>query len=359
MEHCASSSACSRRMPLSRTGSRSFGSRGRVARPAPSNLDKFIENPTHTQTSLLLSQQNINLTSEAAVPATAFGRSVSRLRESALKPAAEPPDLEENDGLPLLGLPSTNRCVTDGIQKHAPPLAPEGKSYVLEPEKFEYGFVEPPKYRLVKDLAKPKNEFLQSPAERQQRMLFQKLTRDAKKQLHDDNQKEVRLLEQMKNAFPRGALNSECPVTENSLVYAPTIQAIDEKAWKKYTAAEQRHHDLLGNLSRVQYSKYDPLKEGEAAGPWTQEDKCFQSKSRVQGMNSFQISTKTHDVKASKPSRTQNIRNCQSKGRPYDIISGIGYEFLPPTVGERLDARQKRGSHPSLSSRFGVESIFS
>jgi len=326
-----------------------FGSRGMKSLPRPSSIDKFIENPPHTQTSLLLNQ-NAGFSSGAGAPATAFGRSVSRLRESNTKPQAPPADLEANDGLPLLGLPAVNRCVTESLQAHAPPVAPDGKKYILEPEKFAYGFVEPPKYRLVKDLG-DKKSFLQSPAERQQQMLFKKLTYDAKKQLHDDNQKEVRLVQQMRNQFPRGALNSECPVTDGSAVYADLIQNIDEKAWKKYSAAEQRHHDLLGNLSRVQYSKYDPIKDGEQAGPYQADDKFFQSKSRVDGFTSFQISTKTHDVKAIKACRTQNIRNCQTKGRAYDIISGAGYEYAGPSVPEKLESRHLRLMHPSLSSR--------
>lgn len=327
--------------------------RSSTSRPAPALMDKFIENPPHTQTSLLLERHNVSLNSGTAAQTIAFGRSVSRIRESALKPPAEPADLEANDGLPLLGLPTQQRRVTDHLQSHAPPEAPEGKKYILEPEKFAFGFVEPPKYRLVRDLAQPKNTFLQSPAERQQRMLFAKLTQDARKQLHGDNQKEVRLVEQMKKAFPRGALSSECPVSEGSAVYADQIQSIDEKAWKKYTGAEARHHDLLGNLSRVQYCKYDPLKDGEAAGPFMAQDKFFQSKSRVEGMDSFRISTKTHDVKAIKPSRTQNIRNCQTKGRPYDIISGVGFEFLPPSIPAKLESKHLRESHPSLCSRAG------
>ena len=166
--------------------------------------------------------------------------------------------------------------------------------------------------------------------------------------------KEVRLVQTMKTRFPRGALNSECPVTDGSEVYSDTIKNIDEKAWRKYSVAEARHHDLLGNLSMVQYSKYDPLKEGEAAGPYTCEDKFFQGKTRVDGMNSFQISTKTHDVKAVNHERTQKIRNCQTKGRSYDIISGAGYEFVKPSIEESMNAREMRGSHPSLSSRYGT-----
>lgn len=189
-------------------------------------MDKFIENPSHTQTSILLEQHNVNLNTATAGQTVAFGRSVSRLQSSSLKPPADPVDLDANDGLPLLGLPSQQRLVTDNLQSHMPPEAPDGKTYVLEPESFKFGFVEPPKYRLVKDLGQRKNTFLQSPAERQQRMLFTKLSQDARKQLHNDNQKEVRLVEQMKNAFPRGALSSECPVSEGSAVYADQIQVL-------------------------------------------------------------------------------------------------------------------------------------
>ena len=58
--------------------------------------------------------------------AQAFGRSVSKIRESNPE-AGPPPELEANDGLPLLGLPTNSKLVTDSLQKHAPPEAPEGK----------------------------------------------------------------------------------------------------------------------------------------------------------------------------------------------------------------------------------------
>jgi len=41
------------------------------------------------------------------------------------------------------------------------------------------------------------------------------------------------------------------------------FKAIDDKAWRNYAVAEARHRDLLDNLSHVQYTKYDPLKDGE------------------------------------------------------------------------------------------------
>jgi len=64
--------------------------------------------------------------STQAVGAQAFGRSVSQIRESNPE-AGPPPELEENDGLPLLGLPTNSKLVTDSLQTHAPPEAPEGK----------------------------------------------------------------------------------------------------------------------------------------------------------------------------------------------------------------------------------------
>jgi len=302
---------------------------------------------------MLLERHSMTLEGATAAQTIAFGRSTSKLQSSTLKKEVEPNDMEANDGLPLLGLPSQEKHVTDNLRSHAPPDAPDGKAYVLEPEAFKFGFVEPPKYRLVKDLGLKKQSFLQSPAERQQQMLYTKLRNDAKKQLHDDNSSEVRLVNQMQKAFPRGALSAECPVTEGSAVYAKEIQAIDERAWKKYSAAESRHHDLLGNLSRVQYSKYDPIKDGQDAGPYQADDKFFQSKNRVDGRNSFATSMNTHDVKDIKVGRTLNIRNNQTKGRAFDIISGARYEHLAPSIPGTLEPKHLRQSHPSLNSRTG------
>lgn len=325
----------------------------RTSKPAPNRMDKFIENPLHTQTSMLLSQHNASYDTGTAAQTIAFGRSVSRLRESSLKAPAPATDLEVNDGLPLLGLPTENRFVTDNLGANLPPELPDGKAYVLEPEAFRYGFVEPPKYRLVPDLGKSKESFLQSPAERQQRMIFQKLNQKAQKRIHDDTQKEVSLVNQMQQKFPRGALGAEAPVTDGSMVYAEDIKAIDDKAWKKYNAAESRHRDLLGNLSRVQYSKYDPIQDG-SHGVFQGPDKYFQSKCRVEGKDSFRRCETTHDTKSgTNTGRLLNIRNNLTKGRQYDIISGAGFTHDAPTVPESLDPVHVRHSHPSIQSRTG------
>jgi len=326
-------------------------------KPNPSRLDKFIDNPAHAQTSMLLSSHGISLNTGTAAQTIAFGRSVSRLRESSLKKQDVSADLEENDGLPVLGLPSEERFVTDNLGSYKPPEAPEGKAYVLEPEQFRYGFVEPPKYRLVPNLGSKKPSFLQSPAERQQQMIFSKLNEDARKQLHDDTQKEVRLVGQMRDRFPRGGLGAEAPVTEGSAVYADTVQAIDERAWKKYSTAETRHRDLLGQLSRVQYSKYDPIKDGEAAGPYQAQDKFFQTKGRVASMNSFKLSDREKDIKDPNIGRTMNIRNNLTQGRQFDIISGKGFEYQAPTRPESLDAVHVRHSHPSIQDRVGFGNL--
>lgn len=302
---------------------------------------------------MFLSRNNITLATETAAQTIAFGRSSSKLRDSSLKTNEIVGDMEENDGLPILGVPTNNRHVTDNLGSHQPPQEPDGKAYVLEPEAFRFGFVEPPKYRLVHDLSKEKAGFLQSPAERQQRMIFQKLNDDARKRLHEDNAKEVRLVGLMKDRFPRGGLSAEAPVTEGSAVYSETIKNIDDKAWKKYNAAESRHNDLLGKLSRVQYSKYDPLKDGEAAGPHQGPDKFFQSKSRVEGRDSFQKCDDSKGDKQVNLVRTANIRNNLTQGRPFDIISGAGYEHCAPTVPESLDPVHVRHSHPSYQDRMG------
>jgi len=330
-----------------------LGSRRLTMKPTPSRLDKFIENPPHTQTSMLMSQHSISVDTAPASQTIAFGRSVSRIRESSLKKQDVMGDLEENDGLPLLGLPSEKSTVTDNLGACLPPQAPDGKAYVLEPEQFRYGFVEPPKYRLVPDLGKTKAGFLQSPAERQQRMIFQRLNDEAKRQVHGDSTKEVRLIEQMKHVFPRGALGSEAPVSEGTAVYGDTIKNIDDKAWKKYAGAENRHRDLLGKLSRVQYSMYDPLKDGEAAGPYQAQDKFFQNKRRVEGKDSFRKSDTSSDIRDINHGRTVNIRNNLTQGRQYDIISGKGFEHCAPSVNESLDPIHVRHSHPSYQDRGG------
>ena len=153
----------------------------------------------------------------------------------------------------------------------------------------------------------------------------------------------------MQNRYPRGALMAEAPVTEGSAIYGPVIKEIDEKAWKKYAIAEARHRDLVGNLSRVQYSKYDPLKDGDAAGPFSCEDKFFQTKSRVEGRDSFRRCNTTYDSTEINKTRTLDIRNMQTKGRKYDIISGAGYKYLEPTVPESMDSEHARRMHPSLN----------
>merc|ERR1719446_1835265 len=105
---------------------------------------------------MLSSQGTPFETSGTAAQTIAFGRSVSRLRESSLKKNDVPADLEENDGMPILGLPTESRFVTDNLGGGLPPVVPDGRAYVLEPEQFRFAFVDPPKYRLVPDLGSTK-----------------------------------------------------------------------------------------------------------------------------------------------------------------------------------------------------------
>lgn len=323
------------------------------SRPMPTKLDKFIDNPAHTQT-LALGQSSGEIPLESTV---AFWRSNSRIRDSQVAPVVLPVTTEPYDGLPIMSNPSKDRFITDNLQSHAPPPPPEGKEYILEPEKFAFAFVEPPKYRLVNEQGKEST--LQNPAERQQRALQVKLGQMAKKQLHGDNAKEAALSQKMLWEYKRGALGVEGVGTEGSEIYQHVQADIQNKLWDKRQQAECKMNNLVSNLSRVQYQKYDPLKDGAEAGPYTGPDKWFQQKGRVQGTSSFLQSTKTHDIRPVPPSRTQNIRNCTTKGRSYNILSGAMIDDIPPSIPERYEAKHLRSAHHSLnqysSSGFRIE----
>lgn len=313
-------------------------SRSRSA-PKPTQLDKFIENPAHTQT-LGLGQT----ASEGSLESTvAFWRSNSRIRDSKVAPVILPVRSEPFDGLPLLSLPTQKRHVTDNLQSHAPPAPPAGKEYILEPEQFAFAFVEPPKYRLVNKQSSPGT--LQAPSERQQRALQEKLTQQAAKQLHSDNSKETRLKAKMLWEFGRGALNAESVSTEGSEIYHDAQASISDMEWHKRQRRDIKMGNLVnndrGNFNRL--IKYDPLVDGDA------KDKWFQAKSRVEGQSSFTQSTKTHDVRDVPPQRTVDIRNCLTKGRQYNILSGAQLEDIPPTIPESNEAKALRAIHPSIN----------
>lgn len=310
----------------------------------PTRMDRFIENPAHTQT--------FGFPENAAQPldsTVAFWRSSSRIRDSQVAPVDVNSGirLEPNDGKPFLSLETEHHRVTDNMQKHAPPVAPEGKEYILEPEKFAFAFVDPPKYRLVTTQGNPRGGPM-GPAERQQRSLQERLGNKAKRQLHNDNASEHRLVNQLQNRFHRGVLNVEAIAAGDPQVYGPVREGLFADKKHRQEMGVMRMDNLVTNLSRVQYTKYDPVKSGEEAGPYTGPDKWFQCKSRVQGRNSFAKSTKTHDVRPVDYDRRQNLRDWESKGRQYNPITGAQIEACPPSIPEVYECKHLRQAHPSL-----------
>merc|ERR1712216_899902 len=156
----------------------------------------------------------------------------------------------------------------------------------------------------------------------------------------------TRLKQKMLWEYQRGALNAEGPATQGSEIYSDMLAGISDKEWQRRQRSEIKMNNLVSNLSRVQYTKYDPLMDGEAAGPYSGPDKWFQTKTRVvpdknreTPHNSFDKSKKTHDVRPVPFSRTQNIRNCESKGRQYNILSGAQLDDIPPSIEEKYESQ--------------------
>lgn len=330
-----------------------FQAQRSLSRPMPTKMDRFVENPAHTQTFAFMESQPQTLHSTVA-----FCRSSSRIRDSQVAPVVLPVKLDPNDGKPFLSLETSNHRVTDNMQKHAPPVLPEGKEYILEPEKFAFAFVDPPKYRLVTKQTKQKG--LMGPAERQQRSLQERLGNSAKRQLHRDNTGEQRLVKQLQNRYPRGVLNVEAIAAGDPQVYGPVREGLAADKLHRQKMGDMRMDNLVSNLSRVQYTKYDPIKDGKEAGPYTGPDKWFQSKSRVEGHDSFSRSTRTHDIRPVNYERRQNLRNWESKGRQYNPITGCQIEDCPPNIPEVYESKHLRQTHPSLSRyEKGCESFLS
>lgn len=134
-------------------------------------------------------------------------------------PVVLPVKLDPNDGKPFLSEETQHHRITDNMQRHAPPVPADGKEYILEPEKFAFAFVDPPKYRLgalrpfdtsahliiVAAVTKQQSSSgLMGPAERQQRSLQEKLGHKAKRHLHSANASEHRLVNQLQKRYPRG-----------------------------------------------------------------------------------------------------------------------------------------------------------
>jgi len=328
-----------------------FATQRSLSRPMPTRMDRFVENPAHTQSFEYTDTQPQTL--DATV---AFWRSSSRIRDSQVAPVVLPVKLDPNDGKPFLSEETQHHRVTDNMQRHAPPVPADGKEYILEPEKFAFAFVDPPKYRLV--TKQQSSSGLMGPAERQQRSLQEKLGHKAKKHLHSANASEHRLVNQLQQRYPRGVLNVEAIAAGDPQVYGPVREGLAQDKQYRKEMGEMRMDNLVSNLSRVQYTKHDPIKDGKEAGPYSGPDKWFQCKSRVAGHNSFARSTKTHDIKPVDWDRKQNLRNWESKGRQYNPITGAHIETLPPSVPEAYDSRHLRSTHPSLSRHINFDSSF-
>eukprot|EP00294_Goniomonas_avonlea_P016778 CAMPEP_0114551798 /NCGR_PEP_ID=MMETSP0114-20121206/6791_1 /TAXON_ID=31324 /ORGANISM="Goniomonas sp, Strain m" /LENGTH=313 /DNA_ID=CAMNT_0001736647 /DNA_START=150 /DNA_END=1091 /DNA_ORIENTATION=- len=225
---------------------------------------------------------------------------------------------------------------------------PPGEVYQLDPDSFEYFQVRKAPLRTVK-LPCEGGYFGQKPlvpsTERQEALFIESKRQYAEKELRKSQHEEMRTGALMQKRFPLGVLGLENPSNPETIVYADT-----HKKWKEEHARSTEKLERMRANNQRHSRSYNIL---QTAGANEQLDATsiplFASRKKIDhhqdnharlfggelasGPNRRQ---ETWVMRLPKPGRAQGIRDLDTNGRPYNIISGAAIEHFPPTVPEKV-----------------------
>eukprot|EP00741_Cyanophora_paradoxa_P015343 tig00000194_g14811.t1 len=190
---------------------------------------------------------------------------------------------------------------------------------------------------------------LASPARRRELLEFEVKNRRARESLKKELNAAKKLVEISKNAYPRGVMMVEGPVTQGTAVYIEDrerLEALNQR--RTASIAHRRDYIVKHRDSQLPYNLISHLESQDprAYGPPA---KVFNSKGREGNLHTpWEESPEADDTYHANLPRMQNIRNRESNGRDYDIVSHRPYTRMPPSVAESVN---RRLAHPSMQDR--------
>jgi len=206
---------------------------------------------------------------------------------------------------------------------------------------------------------------LLTPAERREALVFDKCQQRARKTLLKATQEACNLTYTMQQRFPHGVMGLEGPNCPESLIYRNQRLAIEAKAAKHDKIAFERHeniaskrdtqldyqlltHDHRTTAEDKMFTKKAPSALGIRGDP-TISDPTASYGMRPQATTFKEFgfrSNQEHPLREPQPERTQRLHNVNTRGKPYDIISGVALPVRPTAADTTLYEHDRR-AHPS------------
>eukprot|EP00455_Lapot_gusevi_P009474 TRINITY_DN14244_c0_g1_i3.p1 TRINITY_DN14244_c0_g1~~TRINITY_DN14244_c0_g1_i3.p1 ORF type:complete len:397 (+),score=64.26 TRINITY_DN14244_c0_g1_i3:130-1191(+) len=225
----------------------------------------------------------------------------------------------------------------------------EGVYHVFEPAKFVNGTVTEPAVKAVpvpmpKDIVdSSKENYLLTPFERRQLLEIEKQQRILREEQHKQAVQQTRFKQVMRNFYPNGLKDYDSPLNPNSPVYGEMGQKYQEETQTRQMRAQVRTAQLENHWQSSDAFEFQADRDAS--------DPLFTRKARSSGCP--QALESSHERlfirpnlrKPPSPNRAQTLRNIETQGRRYDIISGAEISTVPPTINEVV---HKRKAHPSI-----------
>lgn len=243
----------------------------------------------------------------------------------------------------------------------------EGGEYVMEPERYAFLRVQVPAPRLVQPppgLEKQKSGALLHPAERRAMLEYEKQKAIADEVLGHDKHRQMRAISLMHRRFPSGVVGVESAASEGTIVYAATRRKMLREAQHGAVRRQNKMTWILNNSRSEPHLGYDFLRAIPAdfvppEGAKAHERKLWDTKGRAppgsipdtftRVVQSASAPEEEVDDKAAfHAARSQHLRNKETEGRAFNIITGTRLETLPPSIPEDLP-RFPRKNHPSMN----------
>ncbi|KAL3898843.1 MAG: hypothetical protein SGPRY_012761 [Prymnesium sp.] len=214
-------------------------------------------------------------------------------------------------------------------------------------------------------------QYLMTPAERREALVFEKSNDRARRELRKAANDACQLTLTMQNRYPMGVIGLEGPNCPDSIIYRIPHDRKHALETAKAEHAAARHENLrLRRDTQLPYNflHHDPS-NGESERLFSRKGKTVLSAAsrelrhyemrpvREQSGGGFRSNQEMPLGRSISPSRRGQLLDASTGGHPYNIISGVTSTFKPTRV-ESPDAINRR-AHPSniaMPKQYGTSS---
>ena len=270
--------------------------------------------------------------------------------------------------------PELGRTFSSTVSRDAPPTQGGGSQYWVQPKDtggLFPGSEEPEIFAMGAPRGSgPPNTMhaaptqLLTPAERREALVFDKCHQRARLALRKAANDACQLTRVMQQRYPHGVLGLEGPGCADSVIYAQDRQNRETEDARKTQQAQQRFENIaVRRDSQLDYRllTHDhknmsqdhlfPRKATSTIGvrgdPTSSEDKgTFEMRpSGVVAENGFR-SNQEKPLRGANAGRASYLHNVGTRGKPYDIISGVSLPIQPAGIDPSAYVHDRR-AHPS------------